>query len=125
MQRCLSAGSLMLEARLILFQIKAMTELADEIITKTAELENELKHAGLWQTNMPAWVHWFDDGSSFSKTDFAQWLQFVFIPNHLHKNKMIAAAEKKLLVPYALKYFGNDVQKGKLLQILIEIDALL
>ncbi len=122
---CLSAGPHLLHAWLISFQITMMTELADDIITKTTELENELKHAGLWQKDIPAWVHWFDEGGNIGKTDFTQWLQFVFIPNHLHKNKIIAAAEKKLLVPHALKYFGNDLKKGKLLQILIEIDALL
>ena len=102
-----------------------MIELVNTITTKTMELEEELKATGIWQTNMPAWVHWYDDNNSIGKTDFAQWLQFVFIPNHLHKNKMIPAAEKNLLVPHAIKYFGNDVKKGKLLQILIEIDALL
>ncbi|WP_462221088.1 YqcC family protein [Ferruginibacter sp.] len=102
-----------------------MIELGNTITAKTMELEEELKATGLWQTNMPAWVHWYDDNRSITKTDFAQWLQFVFIPNHLHKNKMIPAAEKNLLVPHAIKYFGTDVKKGKLLQILIEIDALL
>lgn len=102
-----------------------MTELMHTISAKTSELEEELKTTGLWQINTPAWVHWFDDGNSFGKTDFAQWLQFVFIPNHLHKNKIIPAAEKKLLVPHAIKYFGDDVRKGKLLQILIEIDSLI
>lgn len=102
-----------------------MTTQVSDIITKTAELEYELKLTGLWQKNAPAWVHWYDDSSSMVKTDFAQWLQFVFIPNHLHKNKMMNATAKKLMVPYAIKYFGDDVNKGKLLQILIEIDALL
>jgi uncharacterized protein YqcC (DUF446 family) len=74
---------------------------------------------------MPAWVHWYEEGSEVSKPDFTQWLQFVFIPNHLQKNKIMPAAVKKLLVPHAIKYFGTDVQKGKLLRILIEIDALL
>jgi hypothetical protein len=33
--------------------------------------------------------------------------------------------EKKMIVPHAIKFFGDDVKKGKLLQILIEIDSLL
>ena len=102
-----------------------MTELVNTIMDKTSELEKELKRIGLWQQHTPAWVHWFDEDRIMSGTDFTQWLQFVFIPNHLHKNKMVHGAEKKLLVPHALKYFGDDVQKGKLLQILIEIDSLL
>ena len=102
-----------------------MTDPVNTITGKTIELEEELKATGLWQNSTPAWVHWYDDSNSIGKNDFAQWLQFVFIPNHLHKNKMIPASEKKLLVPHAIKYFGDDVKKGKLLRILIEIDALL
>jgi uncharacterized protein YqcC (DUF446 family) len=102
-----------------------MIELANTVIAKTSELEQELKATGLWQNEVPAWVHWYDDSSSIANTNFAQWLQFVFIPNHLQKNKAIPVSQKTLIVPHAIKYFGNDVNKGKLLRILIEIDALL
>ena len=102
-----------------------MIELVNTITNKTMELEEELKNTGLWQTDASAWVHWYNDESSIAKTEFTQWLQFVFIPNHLHKNKMMPAIEKNLIVPHAIKYFGDDVKKGKLLQILIEIDSLL
>ena len=102
-----------------------MVELASNIINKTLELEEELKSTGLWQKDIPSWVHGYDDNRSNTKSDFAQWLQFVFIPNHLHKNKIMPVTEKKFIVPHAMKYFGDDVTKGKLLQILIEIDSLL
>jgi uncharacterized protein YqcC (DUF446 family) len=102
-----------------------MLELVNTITAKTIELEEELKAVGLWQKNMPAWVHWYDDSNSISTTDFAQWLQFVFIPNHLQKSNIISIAEKNMIVPHAVKFFGDDVKKGKLLQILIEIDSLL
>lgn len=102
-----------------------MLELVNTITAKTIELEQELKALDLWQKNMPAWVHWYNDESSIAKTEFAQWLQFVFIPNHLHKSNIISVAEKNLIVPHAIKFFGDDVRKGKLLQILIEIDSLL
>lgn len=102
-----------------------MIEQVNTITAKTFELEAELKATGLWQHTTPGWVHWYDDTSITGKTDFAQWLQFVFIPNHLQKNKMMPAAEKNLIVPHAIKFFGDDVRKGKLLQILIEIDSLL
>jgi uncharacterized protein YqcC (DUF446 family) len=95
------------------------------IILKTHELEEELKLNGLWQNELPEWVTAFDKNSIISITDFAQWLQYIFIPNHLHKIKNIALAEKKLIGPQAMKYFGDDVKKGRLLQILVEIDALL
>ncbi len=99
--------------------------MTNNIFIKTSELEEELKNTGLWQKDIPEWVQGYDDSSSITKADFAQWLQFIFIPNHLQKNKPVNAAEKKLIVPHALKYFGADVNKGKLLQILIEIDSLL
>ncbi len=102
-----------------------MAAILNNIISKTVELEAELKSTGLWQKDMPGWVHGFDDSSSIAKTNFAQWLQFVFVPNHLQKNKTLPATEKKLIVPQAIKFFGDDVKKGKLLQILIEIDSLL
>ena len=102
-----------------------MPELTSTLIDKTGKLEQELKNTGLWQKDMPAWVHGYDDSTNMAATNFAQWLQFVFIPNHLQKNKALAANEKKLIVPHAIKFFGNDLQKGKLLQILIEIDSLL
>ena len=95
------------------------------LLNKTRQLEEELKAAGLWQKDMPTWVHEYDHRYNMQKVNFAQWLQFVFIPNHLKKNINISATEKKLIVPQAMKYFGDDVKKGNLLQILIEIDALL
>lgn len=102
-----------------------MLEEVNTIMAKTAELENELKAIGLWQDSIPLWVHWYEGDRMTGKADFAEWLQFVFIPNHLQKNKMITVAEKNLLVPQAIKFFGDDVRKGKLLRILIEIDSLL
>lgn len=102
-----------------------MNEPVNIVITKTGELEEELKAIGLWQKDTPAWVHWYDDSNRISTTDFAQWLQFVFIPNHLQKSNIISVAEKNMIVPHAVKFFGDDVRKGKLLQILIEIDSLL
>lgn len=102
-----------------------MVEMQDAIAAKTKELETELKATGLWQNVMPDWVHWYQEGSGLVQPGFAQWLQFVFIPNHLHKSKMIPAGEKQLIVPHAIRCFGEDVRKGKLLQLLIEIDSLL
>lgn len=102
-----------------------MTETIHTIKTKTEELEEELKSTGLWKNDMPDWVQGYDENNNISKADFAQWLQFVFIPNHLQKSNIISVAEKKLLVPHAIKFFGDDVKKGKLLKILIELDSLL
>ena len=102
-----------------------MLDLNNTLLTKTMELEAELKQTGLWQNEVPDWINTYDATGSIITTDFAQWLQFIFIPNHLKKVKTVAAAEKIMIVPQAVKYFGDDVNKGKLLQILIEIDGLL
>jgi uncharacterized protein YqcC (DUF446 family) len=102
-----------------------MAVLLNNIINKTIELEEELKSTGLWKKNIPAWVEGFDESFSIAYANFAEWLQFVFIPNHLLQNKNITVEEKNFLVPHAIKFFGDDVKKGRLLQILIEIDSLL
>ena len=102
-----------------------MPELTNTVIQKIEELEEELKNTGLWQKEMPVWVHGFDEATGSLPFNFAQWLQFVFVPNHLKSNKALPTAEKNLIVPHAIKYFGDDVRKGKLLRILIEIDSLI
>ena len=102
-----------------------MGELGSNITNKTLELEEELKSRGLWQKEIPIWVQGYNDNPNSTRADFGQWLQFIFIPNHLHKNEIMLVAEKIFIVPHAMKYFGDDVTKGKLLQILIEIDSLL
>jgi len=92
---------------------------------KISELEQELKTTGLWKNRMPGWVHGYDEDNQIARNNFAEWLQFVFVPNHQQKNRSIPLEQKKLIVPQAIKHFGNDLNKGKLLQILIEIDSLL
>jgi len=97
-----------------------------DIVDKIMELETEMKITGLWQKETPAWVNHFEEKILTQGKDFAQWLQFVFIPNHAQKIQSLSVInDKKMIVPPAIKFFGNDVHKGKLLQILIEIDSLL
>lgn len=102
-----------------------MADFTETIRNKTKELKIELKHHGLWQSDIPVWVHTYDDSFIIYETHFAQWLQFVFVPNHLQNNIPIPASAKKMLVTNAVKYFGNHLKQGKLLQILIEIDSLI
>lgn len=100
-----------------------MTDSTEELIRKTRELETELRELGLWKKDVPPWVQGYNHIPP--KADFAQWLQFVFIPNHLQKVKPASFPEKSFITLNAIKYFGDDVKKGRLLGILIEIDALL
>ncbi|MCX6320100.1 MAG: YqcC family protein [Bacteroidetes bacterium] len=94
------------------------TEAGDKI----REIKGELKRTGLWKNEMPVWVMEYEGKRWGTTQDFAEWLQFIYLPNCMH-----AAAENKknLIVPQAIRFFEKDVQKGKLLQLLVELDALL
>ena len=103
-----------------------MAALDYNIANKIEELEREMRNTGLWQIETPNWVNYFEEKIFTNGKDFAQWLQYVFIPNHIQKDgKRIFGKEKKMIVPSAVIFFGADVRKGKLLQILIEIDSLI
>lgn len=103
-----------------------MGEGATLLTDKINELEQEMKQAGLWQKEAPGWVNYFEEKIFAEGKDFAEWLQYVFVPNHQHLSARLSSVkEKRFIVPAAVKFFGDDVHKGKLLQLLIEIDSLL
>ena len=103
-----------------------MGEGATLLTDKINELEQEMKQAGLWQKEAPGWVNHFEEKIFTEGKDFSEWLQYVFVPNHLNLSIQLSSIkEKRFIVPTAIKFFGDDVHKGKLLQILIEIDSLL
>jgi uncharacterized protein YqcC (DUF446 family) len=89
---------------------------------KITEIRSELKAAGLWKKKIPAWVTDYEEKIIADENDFAEWLQFIYLPNCATVNVM---DKKTYIVPQAMKFFGEDVKKGKLLQLLIELDALL
>lgn len=99
----------------------------DSLLTdKIKELEQEMKNTSIWQKDAPGWVNYFEEKIFVDGKDFAQWLQYVFIPNHTQKPMQYSSIkEKKMIVLPAIKFFAADVHKGRLLQILIEIDSLL
>lgn len=99
--------------------------LAAELVHgKIHEIILELKLQHLWQKKLPEWVTDFGSREIMSEEDFAEWLQFVYLPNLMqYDNRNVVAAEK-YIVPQAMKFFGVDLRKGKLLQLLIELDAL-
>ena len=97
-----------------------------ELKEKVSELREELKRSGLWKKNMPGWVTDYENKEIDSHHDFAEWLQFVYIPNILEQTEIVAMHDsKKYVALQAKKFFSEDVQKGKLLQLLIELDSLL
>lgn len=90
-------------------------------VQKIKEISDELKRTGLWKKQPPAWVNEYVEKSIATEEDFAGWLQFVYLPNAVQQYNR---SERKFIAPQAIKFFGEDVKKGKLLQLLIELDSL-
>lgn len=95
--------------------------LKDPVPQKIIEVTAELKRAGLWKKQSPGWITDYEEKIIADEQDFLEWLQFIYLPNCLQGK---IETERKLIAPQAIKYFGNDVRKGKLLQLLIELDSL-
>ena len=93
---------------------------------KIKEIREELKQNGLLKKNMPDWVMDYDKQDISNHQDFADWLQFVYLPNILEESEDPRTSFPKSYVALqANKFFAKDVGKGKLLQLLIELDSLL
>jgi uncharacterized protein YqcC (DUF446 family) len=97
----------------------------NEITDKVAELKTEMKRVGLWKKQVPYWVNEFTQSNIKTEQDFAEWLQFVYLPNMMQVENRSSMGAEKYIVPQAIQFFEADVQKGKLLQLLIELDGLL
>lgn len=96
---------------------------SETIAEKVAEIKNELKRLGLYKKTAPEWVLDFTQQHIATQEDFAGWLQFVYLPNRLQDENRPMDIER-LIVPQALRFFGDDLKKGRLLQLLIELDSL-
>lgn len=95
------------------------------ISNKVKEIITEMKEQGLWKEEMPAWVIDYGKSETDNQKDFAGWLQFIFLPNRLLKEQHgTAASQNSYLVLQARTFFRTDIGKGKLLQLLVELDAL-
>jgi uncharacterized protein YqcC (DUF446 family) len=91
---------------------------------KVNEIIDELKKNGLWKRKQPLWVSDFEKIKIVNGQDFTDWLQFVYLPNIL-SGKGGVTIENRHIVPQVVSYFGDDIKKGKLLELLIELDALM
>jgi uncharacterized protein YqcC (DUF446 family) len=89
---------------------------------KIGEIRTELKKTGLWKNDLPGWVMEYEEKPIQTRQDFLEWLQFIYLPNCANSATTI---KKALIVPQAIKFFEKDVNKGNLLQLLIELDSLL
>ncbi len=97
----------------------------DQWTEKIKEIVDEMKLIGAWKKEMPAWVRDFEKRQIDNSDDFSEWLQFVYLPNLLQTRQTVIQADgRKLIAPQAIRYFVDDLKKGKLLQLLIELDSL-
>jgi hypothetical protein len=105
-----------------IFNEKIKNVVTDMAQQKIAEIKNELKASGLWKKEMPVWVMNFTGTGIRSENEFIDWLQFIYLPNC---TAVSSFSKRSYIVPQALRFFSTDVKKGKLLQLLIELDSLL
>jgi uncharacterized protein YqcC (DUF446 family) len=111
-------------AALALRQKRHMTE-TTLIEEKVLQIIREMKTLGLWIKNSPDWVTDFEKKLITSRQDFSEWLQFVFLPNCLQEVRNSRGIQgRKQIVLQAKRFLADDIKKGKLLQLLIELDAL-
>ena len=91
---------------------------------KVEEVLCELKEQGLLKVIPPAWVNHFQPGE-MRVDEFGDWLQFIFLPNCIHHcgSRIIIPSNDVAL--QAKDFFGNDPERHKLLQLLIELDSLM
>ncbi|HQV87297.1 MAG TPA: YqcC family protein [Chitinophagaceae bacterium] len=95
------------------------------IAEKINEVREEMRKTGTWKNRLPEWVKEFGKRRTDAGDDFSEWLQFIYLPNMLLEveNKQ-QLPEKIFIVPQAVQFLGSDIQKGKLLQLLIELDSI-
>ena len=92
---------------------------------KVRQIIKEMKVTGIWRKQAPEWVMDYEKRTVDGQQDFAGWLQFVFLPNCLQgMNRNITSQPRKHIVLQATRFLANDMQDGKLLRLLIELDAL-
>ncbi len=87
--------------------------------SKLEEIKGELRRLGLWKQQPPHWVACYDEES---RADFLAWLQFIYLPNQLDYRQPATAAH---IAPQAIAAFGKLPHDSRLLQLLVELDALI
>ena len=94
---------------------------ADWYVTgKVQEVFHELKRLGLWKQEKPQWVRQFKPDPIELEQEFIEWLQFVYLPNCVQQS----GKGKNDIAMQAVRFLGKDPSKERLLQLLIELDAL-
>lgn len=98
-----------------------ITGTSEQLTEKISEVYAELKRTSLWKAEPPQWVYHYQKITG-NEVEFSDWLQFIFLPNKL---KVARINHFESIAPQAVRFFSKEVSKGKLLQLLIELDSLM
>jgi len=93
---------------------------ADRVIVSL--IINEMKTLKLWKRKTPSWVFSYNNNTNtYSRQDFFEWMQFIYLPN-----KFIGIrTNTENIALQAKSHFEHDMEKGRLLQLLIQLDGLI
>ncbi|MGC4232311.1 MAG: hypothetical protein QM594_04965 [Niabella sp.] len=92
---------------------------ADQLIVLL--IINEMKTLKLWKRQTPSWVFSYNNRNTHSLPGFFEWMQFIYLPN-----KFIGIeTNTESIALQAKQHFEHDMEKGKLLQLLIQLDGLI
>lgn len=97
-----------------------ITKTPSQLAEKIAEVYDELKKTSLWKPDMPEWVQHYKEMPQ-TQVEFSEWLQFVFLPNKIQGDRLMGSGN---IAPQAMRFFDKEINKGKLLQLLVELDSL-
>lgn len=89
---------------------------------KLQEIRKELQRLELWQEHMPFWVNQFEAFRDADNANFQEWLQHVYLPNKFFQK---GASPESFIAPQAIASLENVPDSARLIQLLIELDALI
>jgi uncharacterized protein YqcC (DUF446 family) len=95
------------------------------VLSKLEQIEDEMRHAGLWQ-NGTLEPEQYDFRAAFAgdTMTFAQWLQFIFIPNVRSAAAASQFPSESQVGAQAVREFDTLPEASRLITLLSEFDAL-
>jgi uncharacterized protein YqcC (DUF446 family) len=97
---------------------------ADSVKQKVEELAAALKAQGLWKKEEPAWVNEYKENTDIPEVNFFEWLQFVYLPNRMLNPSGFVLPKENFITVQAKKFASDKLMDKKIVQLLVELDAL-
>lgn len=89
-----------------------------QILCHQIELIHQaMQQAGLWSSEMPAWIYAYDQGPV---PDVWQWMQYIYLPMRLAGT----IDHPEYLAPKINAHINNNPALTLILQLIIELDAI-